>query len=132
MAYYPKKPRVTELEVIKQIEDRTGIPVEGIKKIVNAYSDIVKEALLSGVEVPFGEICYFSWKQINARPDVCTWNPYTCCYTEPHDIPGFRKMVVRVNQNWGREFKAVTLFNLGEKNPMEYEYEEEKEDSDGV
>lgn len=127
MAYYPKKPRVTELEVMKQIEQRTGIPIEGIKKILDAYDDIVKEALLMNIEVPFGTVGYFSWKQINARENVSTWNAFDKVFTEPHDVPGFQKTVMRINKKWAEELKQATRFEVGESNPMRYDDIEDEE-----
>ena len=117
MPYYPKKPKLTSLEVMEQIRDRTGVPLEGVRKILEAYNALTKEALLENVEVPFGEIGYFSWKQINAREDVVTWNPRERRYNEPENIPGFQKTVMRINKTWAKELKERTRFEYGEENP---------------
>ena len=86
MGYYPKKPTLTYREVADQIFKRSGIPLEMIKTVMDLYAEITEEALLGNVEVPFGRIGYFSWKQIMPRKDVVTWNPTEQRYNEPQDI----------------------------------------------
>lgn len=139
-----KKPRLTYREVADQIFKRSGIPLELIKTVMDLYEEITEEALLGDVEVPFGRLGHFSWKQIMPRPNVVTWNPTELRYNEPQDIPGFQKTVFRVGANWAKVLKDASRFELGEENPMlfgtaetavyeddEMENDEIEEDSDG-
>lgn len=118
MGYSSKKPSLTYREVADQIFKRSGIPLEMIKTVMDLYAEVTEEALLGNVEVPFGRIGFFSWKQINPRSDVVTWNPKEQRYNEPEDIPGFQKTVLRVGSNWAKVLKDASRFELGEKNPM--------------
>ena len=104
-----------------------------IKTVMDLYAEITEEALLGNVEVPFGRIGYFSWKQIMPRKDVVTWNPTEQRYNEPQDIPGFQKTVLRIGSNWAKVLKEASCFKLGEENPMKFGtaetavYEEDEE-----
>lgn len=120
MGYCSKKPSLTYREVADQIFKRSGIPLEMIKTVMDLYAEITEESLLGNVEVPFGRIGYFSWKQINPRADVVTWNPQEHKYNEPMDIPGFQKTVLRVGSNWAKVLKDASRFELGEANPMKF------------
>lgn len=134
--YYPKKPKLTYREVANQIFQRTGIPLEIIKIVMDVYADVTEEALLGAVEVPFGRIGHFSWKQIRPRANVATWDAWNRCYTEPHDIPGFQKTVLRVGAKWASVLKEASYYELGQPNPMLFGGEEpdvgntEKNDSE--
>ena len=120
MGFHAKKPALTYREVADQIFKRSGIPLEMIKTVMDLYAEITEEALLGNVEVPFGRIGYFSWKQINPRAEVVTWNPQEHKYNEPMDIPGFQKTVLRVGSNWAKVLKDASRFELGEENPMKF------------
>ena len=120
MGFHAKKPTLTYREVADQIFKRSGIPLEMIKTVMDLYAEITEEALLGNVEVPFGRIGFFSWKQINPRADVVTWNPQEHKYNEPMDIPGFQKTVLRVVSNWAKVLKDASRFELGEDNPMKF------------
>ena len=120
MGFHAKKPTLTYREVADQIFKRSGIPLEMIKTVMDLYAEITEEALLGNVEVPFGRIGFFSWKQINPRADVVTWNPQEHKYNEPMDIPGFQKTVLRVGSNWAKVLKDASRFELGEDNPMKF------------
>ena len=109
MPYYPKKPRLTHEDIIREIYNRSGLPITGIYQVLGCYNDIVKEALLNEVEAPFGDIGFFSWKQINPREDVSVFNPRYQTYDEHRNMPGFRKTVMRINQKWHDTLKEATL-----------------------
>ena len=118
MAYYPKKPRLTPANVIESICQRTGLPKEAVRVVLAAYGDLAKEALKGQVEVPLADIGYLSWKQINARDNVSTWDNKNKCMSDPHPLDGFQKTVIRVNAKWAKELKEWTAFSVGEENPM--------------
>ena len=128
MAYYPKKPRLTPANVIESICQRTGLPKEAVRVVLAAYGDLAKEALKGQVEVPLADIGYLSWKQINARDNVVTWDNKNKCKSEPHPIDGFQKTVVRVNAKWAKELKECTAFKVGEENPMLHLDDDEEEE----
>lgn len=113
-----KRAKLTYREVAKAIADRTGLPENMTKAFIDAYSDIVKEAIIGQVEVPFGDICIFGWKQINPRENVVTYNHFTHDFNEPVDVEGFLKMSIRANKNWSKELRRVTRFDMGEENPV--------------
>lgn len=115
--YSSKKPRLTQKEVAYQIFLRTGFPADMIKTTLDIYGEIVQEGLLGQVEIPIPGIGHFSWKQINPRSNVRRWNPQEHCYTEPQDIQGFQKTVLRLSSKWSAKQKAATLFDIGEENP---------------
>lgn len=112
-----KKPKLTYREVAKAISNRTGLPEGMTKAFINAYGDITKEALLAQVEVPFADVCVFSWKQINPRENVATYNYFTHEKNEPSNVDGFQKTTVKMNKHWAKELKELTSFGVGEENP---------------
>lgn len=134
-SYTSKKPRLTQKEVAYQIFLRTGFPPDMIKTTLDIYGEIVQEGLLGQVEVPIPGIGHFGWKQINPRADVRTWNPNKHCYSEPKDVPGFQKTVLRLSSKWSAKQKAATLFELSEDNPaktnlVDYDEDEEMEEEE--
>lgn len=138
MGFHSKKPSLTYREVADQIFKRSGIPLEIIKTVMDLYAEITEEALLGNVEVPFGRIGYFSWKQITPRPNVVTWNPSESRYNDPMDVPGFQKTVLRVGSKWAKILKDASRFELGEENPMKFGtadtaiYEEDEIENDEI
>ncbi len=109
MPYYPKKPKLTHEEVIYEIYNRTGFPINGIYQVLGVYNDIVQESLYEQVEVPFGDIGFFSWKQINPREDVTVYNPKYKTYEKHKNMPGFRKTAFRINRKWHNSLKQYTM-----------------------
>lgn len=112
-----KKPRLTINEIINQIFIRTGFPKAVIKNVMEVYAEIAEEALLGQVEVPFGKIGYFSWKQIHPRKDVVRYDAFNHCYKDPQDVPGYQRTVFKINRGWADRIKKVTLFGADEENP---------------
>lgn len=145
MGFYSKKPSLTYREVADQIFKRSGIPLEMIKTVMDLYAEVTEEALLGNVEVPFGRIGFFSWKQIMPKADVTVWNPKERRFDEHRDFPGYQKTMFRVSKNWTETLKEASAFGPGEENPMlfgtpetavyeddkEMENDEIEEDSDG-
>lgn len=113
-----KKPKLTYRELVKQISDRTGTTFAMTKAFMDTFDEVIKESLLGQVEVPIGTVCTLSWMQINPRENVQTWDPWKKEMTEPHDVPGFQKTTVQINNGWKRQLKELTLFYLGEENPV--------------
>lgn len=103
---------------MKQISDRTGATFAMTQAFMNVYDDIIKESLLGQVEVPIGTVCTLTWMQVNPRENVQTWDPWKKEMTEPHNVPGFQKTNVRVSRAWARQLKELTLFEVGEENPV--------------
>lgn len=130
MPYSSKKPKLTYREIADQIYKRTGFPLEVIKSTMDAYYEITEEALLGQVEVPFGRIGCFSWRQVEPRKGVVTWNFQSKDYNKPTNLPGFQKTVFKVGTVWASYLKNATLFNMGEKNPVDYDDEAEEEDKE--
>lgn len=133
--YSSKKPRLTQKEVAYQIFLRTGFPVDMVKTTLDIYGEIIQEGLLGQVEVPIPGIGHFGWKQINPRSNVRRWNPKEKCYTEPQDIQGFQKTVLRLSSKWSAKQKEATLFDVGEENPantslVNYDEDDEIDDED--
>ena len=133
--YSSKKPRLTQKEVAYQIFLRTGFTADMVKTTLDIYGEIVQEGLLGQVEVPIPGIGHFGWKQINPRSKGRRWNPKEQCYTEPQDIQGFQKTVLRLSSKWSAKQKEATLFDVGEENPantslVSYDEEIDKEDVD--
>lgn len=120
MGFHAKKPTLTNREIADQIFKRSGIPLEMIKTVMSLYAEITEEALLGNVEVPFGRIGYFGWRQIMPKEEVVTWNPKKLQYNKPQNTPGFQKTVFRVGSAWAKVLKEASRFELGEENPMKF------------
>lgn len=124
-----KKPKLTRRELMKQISDRTGATFAMTQAFMNVFDDIVKESLLGQVEVPIGTVCTLTWVQINPRENVSTWDPWKKEMTEPHNVPGFQKTNVRISRAWAKQLKELTLFEVGEENPVPVILPDERVDS---
>lgn len=135
--YTSKKPRLTQKEVAYQIFLRTGFPADMVKTTLDIYGELVQDCLLGQVEVPIPGIGWFGWKQINPRSNVKRWNPKERCYTEPTDVPGFQKTVLRLSTKWSAKQKEATLFDIDEENPastslVNYDEDDEEDVDDGA
>ena len=135
-----KKPRLTQLEIARQIYYRTGFPVEMIKTVIEIYGEITQESLLGQVEVPFPGIGTFSWKQISPRKNVQQWCAWSQSFSEVYDKPGYQKTTLKLSRTWSTKLKEATRFEYGETNPAttsliecekELETNEQKEDVNG-
>lgn len=115
------KAKLSPTDVAKAISARTGLSPKMARTVIDAYVDIVKEALMAQVEVPFGRFCIFSWTQYQPKKDFVNWDYRTHAMTEPHDTPGYQKTSVRVSSEWQKKLKEATLFFDGEENPVGFE-----------
>lgn len=113
MAYYPKKPRLTHDEVIREIANRTGIAINTIYRALWTYNEIAKEALMENVEIPLGDIGFLSWKfcmpheqRVNKQIGVKNGEQ------ELRHFAGHQKTSLRVNAKWAQELKELTKFDF--------------------
>lgn len=113
-----KKPRLTYREIADQIFKMTGLDKEIVKAVMDAYAEITEEALLGQVEVPFGKLGYFSYKQISPMENYVPWHPHEGRYGEPYNRDGYQKSCFRFNAVWAGRQKEATRWPFGEENPM--------------
>lgn len=112
-----KRPKLTYREIENQIFLRTGIPREMVRAVINSYGEIIEEALIGQVEVPFCKLGYFTIKQMQPKT-VKQSIPNTYNYGEMIDLDGYQKTIFRVNTVWAGRQKQATLWPFGGENPM--------------
>lgn len=112
-----KRPKLTYREIENQIFLRTGIPREMVRAVINSYGEIIEEALIGQVEVPFCKLGYFTIKQMQPKT-VRQVLPRVANYGEMIDLDGYQKTIFRTNTVWAGRQKQATLWRMGEENPM--------------
>lgn len=112
-----KRPKLTYREIENQIFLRTGIPREMVRAVINNYGEIIEEALIGQVEVPFCKLGYFTIKQMQPKR-MRQSIPNTHNYGEMIDLDGYQKTIFRTNTVWAGRQKQATLWRMGEENPM--------------
>lgn len=112
-----KRPKLTYREIENQIFLRTGIPREMVRAVINSYGEIIEEALIGQVEVPFCKLGYFTIKQMQPKT-VRQVLPRAANYGEMIDLDGYQKTIFRTNTVWAGRQKQATLWRIGEENPM--------------
>lgn len=133
MAWSSGRPKLTQKEIEQQIFERTCVPHELITIVLRSFFEVAEEALIGNVEVPFGRLGWFSWKQINPRKNVTVWDFKNKCYKEGQNVDGFQKTVFRTGTAWSKKLKEMSTFALNEPNPMGATFveEDEEEENDG-
>lgn len=97
-----KKAKLNFKETVAEIAKRTNIPIEVVSKIILAYNQIVTECLLEEVEVPFGEIGFFSWRKTKIKKNLNIKN------LKP-GIEWYNKPKFRTAYKWEKEFRETML-----------------------
>lgn len=113
-----KKPRLTYREIADQIFKMTGLDKEIVKAVMDAYAELTEEALLGQVEVPFGKLGYFSYKQIAPKENHVDWLPLEKRFSDPQNKDGYQKSWFRFNGAWANRQREATRWPFGEENPM--------------
>lgn len=122
------KPFLTETELIRAVSQRTGLPINAVFQSINAYYDVIKECIESGVEVKMGNLGTMRWKVKNPHKGVVYYNPQTKENLPPQDTPGFWIPMFTPKKTWRTELKEATKFWEKENNN---EGKEENESEDG-
>lgn len=117
MAYRPKRPKLTQEELIFEVHKRTGYNIDAVYKIIWTLNEVVKDCMLNCVEVPFGDIGVFTWKQFLPRKNVRLWNVPTKSFDEPADVDGFRRQTFRAYTKWLKTLKEASRYKDGEQQP---------------
>lgn len=118
-------PHITDTELIREVANRTGLPINATFKAIYAYYDIVKECIENGVEVKMGELGTMSWLIKKPHKGVVYYNGFTGESLLPKDTPGFWIPKFTPRKKWRKELKELTKF--WEK---ENEGKEESEDDE--
>lgn len=102
------RPRIKMSEVIREVYNRTGLPTATIQKILETYSDIVKECVVNEVEVTFNDLGYFGWrhcpKQLNKE-----YTNFRTGEKEIKDFPAYNVMTFRQKRQWKSEMRELTI-----------------------
>ena len=116
-------PNLKEKEIAREIYNRTGMPIENIEQVIKLYFEIGQECLMNGFEFPVGEIGKITWRTYEPKENVVTFNPKFQEHTAPHNIPGFKKTILKVNGKWDREYKEATTVDPWNEKEKENEQE---------
>ena len=126
-----ENPVLDMMDVYHEIYRRTGNPVEMSRSVIDAFAEIVEEAIEAGLEVKFGRLGYFSWETRKPRKDVIAGAGLFNSERAYYDIPGCRIPRFRAFQKWKKELKAATLDFTGIEKMGKYkELEEEQKGED--
>lgn len=103
-------PYLTNTEAIKEVANRTGLPINAVLQAICSYHDIVRECINNGVEVQMGELGTMRWRSKPPRYGVVYYNFKTKENLPPQDTPGFNYPYFVAKQTWKRELKEITKF----------------------
>lgn len=112
------RPILNFSEIINEISKRNVVPAYIVKKVLQSYAQIVEEALIEGVEVPFGRIGDFTWKVYTQKLIPKSFNK-----DEVERIE-YKNIFFRPHNTWLSELKKATITPIFK--------EQEKEDKNGV
>lgn len=111
MAGYKERkgiPILTMSESVHEIKKRTNIPEELVYKVLWAYHQITREAVLNEVEVQFGDMGFFSWEEVRQRLNAYWRNPSTG-EEKRVDYPGYLKPKFRPTNKFKKELRENTI-----------------------
>lgn len=97
-------------EVKQQIKERTGLPAEYITKFMDCYHDIIREALLMGIEVPISHIGRFSFDVTKPRPAGVYWDGLRKVRREFLPRQGYYRLKFDTDKHFNKQLKGATLF----------------------
>lgn len=117
MAYKPQKPKLVMDDVLTEIYNRTGAPINGIYQIIWTYNEIVKEAVTNGVEAPFGDICFFGFRDTEPHLSRDYYDVSLRKMVSGVPVDGWRKPDIRWNRQFVRDLRAKTRYAEGEQKP---------------
>lgn len=118
-----KVPHITDTELIREVANRTGLPINATFQAIYAYYEVVKECIANGVEVKMGELGTMKWRVLNPTFGKSYYDFYTKEKMRPKDNPGYWVPKFVPRQQWKKELREITEF--WETN------EEKKESEDG-
>lgn len=84
-----KAPRLSTLELVKEIHKRSGLDTDGIKLVISQLCDVTKESLAMGFEVPLGDLGCFTFREVKPKKNFVVRNPKTKEELPPKDYPGY-------------------------------------------
>lgn len=97
-------------EIKHQIKERTGLPSEYITKFMACYHDIIREALLMGIEVPIADVGRFSFDVTKPRPAGIYWDGLRKTRHEFLARQGYYRLKFDTDKNFKKKLKGATLF----------------------
>lgn len=115
MAKKPQKPKLVIDDILTEIYNRTGAPINGIYQIYWTYNEIVKQAIENGVDVTFGDICVFTHKDV--KPHLSREHYDLGLQKWVKDVPIDGKFIpkIRWNQRFVRELREKTRYSIEEE-----------------
>lgn len=104
-------PKLLKSELIDEICLRTGLTTKNVQDVLTAYEEIAKEALLIGVEIPFGKLGSITWDVVSAKPQAKLVRGKMV--KKPPSK--YHKMTIRAGKLWREELrKATEIFSENE------------------
>ena len=112
-----RKPKITSTEVTNEISKRLGLKQEMVKKVIDAYGDIVYQCLLNKIQVPFYPLGTFSFNVIPPRDHV-EWRCYYNAEGEPivfyqDKVDGYIKPSWSFGRTWAVKLKDNSRIPYG-------------------
>lgn len=97
-------------EIKKEIASRTGLPSDYIDKFMQCYHDIIREALLMGIEVPIADVGRISFDVTKPRPAGVYWDGLRKTRREFLPRQGYYRLKFDVDKCFKKTLKGATLF----------------------
>lgn len=112
-----KFPTLTHKEVNDEVAKRTGQPNEMVYTIIRAYRDVVREALLNGIEITIPDLCTLTFQDVPPKPAGVYWDGYSKTRIPFPNRKGEYKLKVRPKPTFKQELTRCTAY--GEESSKE-------------
>lgn len=107
MAKYPK---LSHKEINDEVVKRTGQSNQLVANVIRVYRDVLREALVNGVEVTIPELCTLTFRDHPPRPAGEYWDGYTKTRHYFPDRQGYYALIVKPNDTVKQKIKAGTIY----------------------
>lgn len=112
-----KFPTLKHREINTEVAKRTGQSNELVWAIIRAYRDVLREALLNGVEVVIPDLCTLTFQDYPPKPAGVYWDGYLKEYIPFPNRPGDYKLKVKPHVAFKQDLLRYTTY--GETSPKE-------------
>ena len=107
MAKYPK---LTHKEINDEVVKRTGQSSQLVAAIIRAYRDVMREAIINGVEVVIPEMCTLTFRDHPPRPAGEYWDGLTKTRHYFPNRQGYYALNIKPHDKVKQSMKRNTLY----------------------
>lgn len=109
-----KKAKLTLEEVISEINQRSGLPLTAVRKVLMAYRDITREAIKAEVECPILDIGVLTWNFVPPAKRLEFKNWFKAKngkgdWIVQENADGYNRPIMRFFDSYKKEIKEASI-----------------------